>query len=103
MAVPITFRSMKISPVDLTIIPGVSSLQCSWLVPQIIGGYPILNYVVDYKLNGSETWIEATGSPVELLTITILGLTTGLLYDIRVAAVTAVAIGLYSIKQGIPI
>ncbi len=67
-------------------VTGPNSLSVSWEAPAQIGGSPISDYLVEYRLTdapASTAWSDATSSGT---TATITHLLAGTSYDVRVAA-----------------
>lgn len=59
----------------------------SWQTPSDTGNLPILNYILQY--NSAGTWVNYASLPANTTTATVAGLTTGLRYSFRVAALTS--------------
>ena len=59
----------------------------SWQTPSDTGNLPILNYILQY--NSAGTWVNYASLPANSTTATVTGLTTGLRYSFRVAALTS--------------
>ena len=80
-------------PTGLVAAPGDTLVTLSWSAPASDGGSPITNYDLQARPSGG-TW-ATVGSPVGT-TAAVTGLTNGLAYDFRVAAVNAVGTGTYT-------
>ena len=78
-----------------------TSVTLSWSAPSDNGGLPITDYVVQYKLNSSSTWLVFSDGVSASLSATVTGLTRGSLYDFRVAAVNADGTGTFSVTWGV--
>jgi len=88
------------NPTDLQGSYGNAQVSLKWTAPNNNGGTPIVNYLVEYKLDSTivppGSWSQVyTGSNGTAYIVT--GLTNGLLYDFRVSAVNGVGIGSQSI------
>ena len=88
------------NPTDLQGSYGNAQVSLKWTAPNNNGGTPIVNYMVEYKLDSTivppGSWSQVyTGSNGTAYIVT--GLTNGLLYDFRVSAVNGVGIGSQSI------
>ena len=79
------------APTRLAAIAGDEHIQLSWLAPADDGGSPILDYVVERRIDGGWTIVDDEYSATT--TAVIHGLTNGTQEDFRVAAVTAVGRG----------
>ena len=72
------------------------SIDLSWLVPSSIGNSAITDYIVQYKLASSGTWLTYSDG-VGVSTSTSFGdLTIGQQYDFKVAAVNAIGQGAFT-------
>ena len=84
------------NPTDLHGNRGNAQVSLNWTAPSNNGGTPIVNYLVEYKLDSTivppGAWSQVySGSNGTAYIVT--GLTNGLLYDFRVSAVNGVGIG----------
>jgi hypothetical protein len=70
-----------------------TELGVSWIIPAN-NGTPITHYSVQYREQGTSTWLNKSPNPTSNST-TITGLTAGITYEIRVAASNGV-LGPYS-------
>ncbi len=84
-----TAANVPSAPQNLEVqVTGPNSLSVSWEAPAQIGGSPISNYLVEYRLTdapASTAWSNATSSGTTT-TATITDLLAGTSYDVRVAA-----------------
>lgn len=94
--------SAPTAPQPFSVIPGNQSAVMSWAPPLSTGGLPITSYVAQYKLASGSSWTTASLARPIIGTVTITGLTNGVVYDFRVAAVTAAGTGVYATKQATP-
>ena len=94
--------SAPTAPQPFSVIPGDQSAVMSWAPPLSTGGLPITSYVAQYKLASGSSWTTASLARPIIGTVTITGLTNGVVYDFRVAAVTAAGTGVYAAKQATP-
>jgi hypothetical protein len=86
----------------LVVIPEDSQASLYWTAPNPKGS-PITDYLVEYKLNSSGTWLTASHSPSTDTDIVITGLTNGSLYDFRVSAINAIGTGTASATTSVTI
>jgi titin len=77
--------SIPTAPI-VSVQPSPTSLAVSWKAPTDNGGYPIFDYRIRYKEQGTATWIEASTSNSSTLTYSIFGLKNYTLYEIQVQA-----------------
>jgi hypothetical protein len=81
------------APISLTGTPGNAQVTLYWTAPTNDGGTPIINYLVEFKLDTSVGWSAFSHAPSTATTIVVTGLTNGSLYDFRVSAINAVGTG----------
>ena len=94
--------SAPTAPQPFNVAPSNQSAVMSWAPPLSTGGLPITSYVAQYKLASGSSWTTASLARPIIGTVTITGLTNGVLYDFRVAAVTAAGTGVYATRQATP-
>ncbi|NWR48689.1 MYOM3 protein, partial [Regulus satrapa] len=63
-------------------------LILSWVAPSDDGGSPILGYLIERCVAGSEQWVQCSAQPVKSCRCPVLGLAEGQSYQFRVKAVT---------------
>ena len=73
-----------------------TQIPMSWVAPASDGGSTITDYVIETSLAGSGSWTVYSDGTSAAVATTIVGLTQGTSYDIRVAAVNAVGQGPWS-------
>jgi len=83
--------SKSTAPSSVTATSGtltnLGKIIVSWQAPSDTGNLPILNYVLQY--NSAGTWVNYATLPANSTSTTVVGLTTGLRYSFRVAALTS--------------
>ncbi|NXR34621.1 MYOM3 protein, partial [Zosterops hypoxanthus] len=62
-------------------------LILSWVAPSDDGGSPILGYLIERCVAGSEEWVQCSAQPVKSCRCPVLGLAEGQTYQFRVKAV----------------
>lgn len=77
----------------------LDELDIDWAPPTETGGSPITGYSVQYRRDGTTTWLTHTRSGTAS-SDTITGLRENTTYDIRVAAINAVGTGDYVQIEG---
>jgi lysophospholipase L1-like esterase len=81
-----------------------SIINLSWQEPSSIGMSAITDYIIEYKLSSSITWLTYNDGISTIKNATINGLTNGISYDFRVSAVNDQGIGTAStIVTGVPV
>ncbi len=78
------------APTSLSGISGNTQASLSWTAPASNGGSAITDYLVEYKLNSSGTWLTFVDGTSTSTTATVTGLTNDLLYNFRVSAINAI-------------
>jgi large repetitive protein len=93
-ATPATLSSAPSNLISPTFNSNAVDLR--WSVPLDNGGQEVIDYRVQYKENTSSTWLTFSDGTSVTPSVIVTGLTRGLLYDFRVAAITAEGVGTYS-------
>ena len=88
-------------PRTLSSTPGDTEVDLTWLAPLSDGGSAITDYVVEYKLSASGTWLTFTDGVSAITGATVTSLTNGQSYDFRVAAVNAEGQGSFVTITGV--
>lgn len=87
-------------PTDLALSSGSSSIFASWTSGEELA----IDYIVQYKVSSSPTWLTLSTDGVSTSTsATIAGLTPEVSYDVRVATVTTYSTSEYSEVQTITV
>ncbi len=76
-------------PTAITATPGSGQLAVNWIAPASDGGVPLTDYVIEYSTNNT-TWSTFAHTPSTATSATITGLTNGIAYYVRVAAVNSI-------------
>lgn len=84
-----------VSTVNLTATAGNEQVALSWTQPTFTGGEVFDHYAVQYRVNGTSTWLTFA-DPVATTTTTVTGLSNGTTYDFRIANVTTTSTASYS-------
>ncbi|MCX6414618.1 MAG: fibronectin type III domain-containing protein, partial [Actinobacteria bacterium] len=74
-------------PGSASATPGDGSVALSWSSPASTGGSAITDYLIEYKTSSALTWTTWTHIAATAVAATIPGLTNGVSYEFRVAAV----------------
>ena len=88
--VPATVPS---APLGLAIAGGGPVVTLTWTAPSATGGRPIVNYRVQWSVDGGASWKTLVRAPSTALRATLRGLPTGTPLAFRVAAQNAVGLG----------
>lgn len=81
----------------LTLGTATSTTQpLTWTAPASNGGSAITDYLVEYKLSASGTWLTFVDGVGTAASATVTGLTASSAYDYRVSAINAIGTGVAS-------
>jgi len=89
------------APQDLVASALDSAAYLFWTTPKCDGEYVITNYVVQYSLDYGQSWINYPSLLGSDLFAIVTGLTNGLTYMFRVAAVNSSGTGPYSFASDV--
>lgn len=90
------------APQSFSATPLNASIRVAWSAPISSGGLPITSYVLERQVASSSSWTSVTLSSPLATSATISGLSNGVVYDVRVAAVTRAGTGVYASAQVSP-
>ncbi len=88
------FRGTPLAP-TVTGVSGTEKVTVSWDTPDT-GGSAITDYVIEYKLSSSNTWLTYSDGVSTSTSVTVTELTGGARYDFRVTAVNSNGTGVVS-------
>jgi hypothetical protein len=74
------------APTNLSGIRGILQVSLTWSAPISDGGSPVIDYLIEYKLDSSGTWSTFSHVPSVATNQIVTGLVGNLLYDFRVSA-----------------
>ncbi len=80
-------------PLNLAVSIGDTSVDLSWSAPYSDGGSVITDYVIEYKLSSSGTWVIFLDAVTTNTTATVTGLANDTAYDFRISAVNSIGQG----------
>lgn len=92
-----TTASTPSAPAVPSLLPAPFQMTVNWVMPASDPAYPVLSYLVQYKLSTSKTWIALPEVTVPTTTLTITGLTAGGQYDFQVAARNLAGLSAFSL------
>jgi len=78
------------APTSLVATPGQSQIALSWTAPASNGGSAVTDYVVQYKLTSSGSWLTFADGASTATSATVTGLVNGSSYDVQVLAVNSI-------------
>jgi formylglycine-generating enzyme required for sulfatase activity len=97
--VPQTAPTVPGSPTSLEGTAGNSAVTLSWVAPTNNGGRVVINYLIEYSVNGGTTWTTYSKPASTATTISITGLTNNVEYIFRVSAINSIGTGAPSITS----
>jgi hypothetical protein len=86
------------APTNLSGVPGTLQVSLTWSAPISDGGSPVVDYLIEYKLDSSGTWSTFSHVPSVATNQIVTGLNGNSLYDFRVSAQNIVG---YSVPSNI--
>jgi hypothetical protein len=94
----ITTATTPGAPTSVTVTdPGIEgSATVSWTAPASNGGSAITDYTIQYSSNSGSSWTTFSDGTSTSTSATVTGLTVGVAYIFRVAAINIVGTGSYS-------
>jgi hypothetical protein len=87
------------APTSLTVTPSQTQASLTWTAPSAPGTYAITGYIVEYTPSGGSAQTVNTSSTATTYTLT--GLTNGISYAVRVAAVSDSGTGTYTASSNV--
>jgi titin len=93
-ATPLTIAT---APTGVNSVAGAASADVAWTAPLSDGGATISNYQIQYSSDNGSTWSTFSHAVSSATTITVTGLTNGVAYIFRVAAINSEGTGPWSL------
>jgi|TARA_B100001094_G_scaffold311362_1_gene346930 hypothetical protein len=91
--VPETAATVPGKPTSVTGSTGNSSVTLNWLAPSNDGGRVVLNYIIEYSLDGGDSWTKYERVSSIDTSASLTGLQNGSTYIFRISAVNTVGTG----------
>jgi len=90
-------RTTASAPLDVNGTEGAGFVELGWSAPTSDGGAAVSDYVVQFSANDGATWSLFTDGTSSVSSATVTGLTNGVGYVFRVAAVNSAGTGAFSL------
>ena len=94
--VKLTVQLTPTAPRTLVATAKTRSVSLAWVVPVKANASAVTDYIVQYRLQGSSTWITFRDGTSTARKATVTGLTSGQIYEFRVAAKNKSGVGTWS-------
>ena len=94
--VRLTVQLTPTAPRTLVAAPKTRSVSLTWVVPVKANASAVSDYVVQYRLQGATTWVTFRDGISTARKATVTGLTSGQIYEVRVAAKNKSGTGTWS-------
>jgi hypothetical protein len=99
--VTLTVQSTPTAPRSLTSTGKTRAVALTWTAPASVNIGTVTDYIVQYRVRGSSTWITFRDGTSTLRRATITGLIKGRVYEFRIAAKNKAGTGTWSeIRSG---
>ena len=98
---PLAAPTVSDAVTSLVGTPGSTQVGLTWTAPASNGGSAVTDYVVEYKLTSSGTWLTFADGTSTTASATVTGLTNSSSYDFRVAATNGVGQSTYATITGV--
>lgn len=101
--VRLTVQLTPTAPRSLVATPKTASIALSWTAPSTVNAGAIKDYLVQFRLQGSTTWLTFADGTSIARKATVTGLSSGQMYEFRVAAKNKSGTGTWSdVVLGMP-
>ena len=97
--VPEAAATVPGKPTSISGSTGNSAVTLTWLAPSNNGGRVLLNYIIEYSLDGGDSWTKYERAASIDTTASLTGLQNGSSYIFRISAVNTVGTGAPSISS----
>jgi hypothetical protein len=94
--VKLTVQLTPTAPRTLVATAKTRSVSLAWVVPVKANASAVTDYIVQYRLQGSSTWITFREGTSTARKATVTGLTSGQVYELRIAAKNRSGTGTWS-------
>ena len=92
----VTVQLTPTAPRTMTATAKTRSVSLAWVAPAKVNASAVTDYVVQYRLQGATTWVTFRDGTSTTRKATVTGLTSGQVYEFRVAAKNKTGTGTWS-------
>jgi titin len=95
--VKLTVQLTPTAPRTLVATAKTRSVSLAWVVPVKANASAVTDYTVQYRLQGATTWVTFRDGTSTARKATVTGLTSGQVYEFRIAAKNRSGTGTWSV------
>jgi hypothetical protein len=94
--VKLTVQRTPTAPRTLVVTPKTRSVSLAWITPVKANASAVIDYIVQYRRRGATTWLTFRDGTSTARKATVTGLTSGVVYEFRIAARSKAGTGTWS-------
>jgi hypothetical protein len=94
--VKLTVQRTPTAPRTLVVTPKTRSVSLAWVTPVKANASAVTDYIVQYRRRGATTWLTFRDGTSTARKATVTGLTSGVVYEFRIAARSKAGTGTWS-------
>jgi hypothetical protein len=94
--VKLTVQRTPTAPRTLVVTPKTRSVSLAWVTPVKANASAVTDYIVQYRRRGATTWLTFRDGTSTARRVTVTGLTSGKVYEFRIAARSKAGTGTWS-------
>jgi hypothetical protein len=94
--VKLTVQRTPTAPRTLIVTPKTRSVSLAWVTPVKANASAVTDYIVQYRRRGATTWLTFRDGTSTARKATVTGLTSGVVYEFRIAARSKAGTGTWS-------
>jgi hypothetical protein len=94
--VKLTVQRTPTAPRTLVVTPKTRSVSLAWVTPVKANASAVTDYIVQYRRRGATTWLTFRDGTSTARKVTVTGLTSGKVYEFRIAARSKAGTGTWS-------
>jgi len=94
--VKLTVQRTPTAPRTLVVTPKTRSVSLAWITPVKANASAVTDYIVQYRRRGATTWLTFRDGTSTARKATVTGLTSGVVYEFRIAARSKEGTGTWS-------